>query len=295
MTLTRPGAAARAYSSLKMTCSVMVAPRPPCSTGQPRQVQPPPASTFSQRRRTSKPKVSSPEPPRPPSSANSPTRCSCRKSRTSWRNATSSGRSRRSIAGERSEAGTPDLTGRQITAGAAVHAGGVGADGRRRHLPAARRDAGGGPPGPEVVQPPVGRVARRQVGGEVAEAGGLAGHGRRLGEPAGGLTQRERARGSCPPRGPAATGRPWCPERRGTPSCSRTPRRAGAPGWSAPPWPIDHARDGLGHLLPARAEAPRTGVAVAIDRHHHDAGPRARPAPRARSRAAPASRRDSPG
>ena len=29
MTLTRPGAAARAYSSLKMTCSVMVAPAAP--------------------------------------------------------------------------------------------------------------------------------------------------------------------------------------------------------------------------------------------------------------------------
>ena len=96
----------------------MVAPRPPCSTGQPRQVQPPPASTFSQRRRTSKPKVSSPEPPRPPSSANSPTRCSPRKARTSWRNATSSGRSRRSIAGERSQAGVPDLTGRQMRAAA---------------------------------------------------------------------------------------------------------------------------------------------------------------------------------
>ena len=49
MTLTRPGAAARVYSSLKMTCSVMEAPRPPCSVGQPRQVQPPSASTFSQR------------------------------------------------------------------------------------------------------------------------------------------------------------------------------------------------------------------------------------------------------
>ena len=41
MTLTRPGAPARAYSSLKMTCSVMDAPRPPYSAGQPRQVQPP--------------------------------------------------------------------------------------------------------------------------------------------------------------------------------------------------------------------------------------------------------------
>ena len=41
MTLTRPGAPARAYSSLKMTCWVMEAPRPPYSTGQPRQVQPP--------------------------------------------------------------------------------------------------------------------------------------------------------------------------------------------------------------------------------------------------------------
>ena len=79
MTETRPGAAARAYSSLKMTCWVMVAPRPPCSTGHPRQVHPPSARTFSHRRRTSKPKVSSPEPPRPPSSANSPTRFSSRK------------------------------------------------------------------------------------------------------------------------------------------------------------------------------------------------------------------------
>ena len=34
--------------------------------------------------------------------------------RTSWRNATSSGRSRRSIAGERSQGVAPDLTGRQI-------------------------------------------------------------------------------------------------------------------------------------------------------------------------------------
>ncbi len=98
MTLTRPGAAARAYSSLKMTCSVMDASRPPYSSGQPRQVHPPSASTLSQRRRASKPKVSSPEPPLPPSAANSPTRCSWRKQRTSRRNATSSGRSRRSIA-----------------------------------------------------------------------------------------------------------------------------------------------------------------------------------------------------
>ena len=36
----RAGAAARAYSSWKMTCCSSVAPRPPCSAGQPRQVQP---------------------------------------------------------------------------------------------------------------------------------------------------------------------------------------------------------------------------------------------------------------
>ena len=46
-TLTRPGALARTYSSLKMTWWAMDAPRPPYSTGQPMQVQPPAASTFS--------------------------------------------------------------------------------------------------------------------------------------------------------------------------------------------------------------------------------------------------------
>ncbi len=65
-TLTRPGALARTYSSLKITWWAMEAPRPPCSTGQPMPVQPSAASTFSHSSRVSNPKVSSPEPPRPP-------------------------------------------------------------------------------------------------------------------------------------------------------------------------------------------------------------------------------------
>ena len=39
-TLTRPGAWARTYSSLKMTWWAMEAPRPPCSTGHPMPVHP---------------------------------------------------------------------------------------------------------------------------------------------------------------------------------------------------------------------------------------------------------------
>ena len=55
MTLTRPGASARTYSSLQMTCWEMDAPRPPYSAGQPKPVQPASASTFSQCRRVSNP------------------------------------------------------------------------------------------------------------------------------------------------------------------------------------------------------------------------------------------------
>src|SRR5271166_1475252 len=99
-TLTRPGAPARTYSSLKITCWAILAPRPPCSAGQPRQVQPAAASSRSQRSRVSKPKVSSPEPPRPPRAAYSPTTWSVIHVRTSLRNDSSSGRSLRSIAPE---------------------------------------------------------------------------------------------------------------------------------------------------------------------------------------------------
>jgi len=55
ITLTRPGALAFTYSSLKMTWWAMDAPLPPYSVGQPRPVQPASASTFSQRRRVSNP------------------------------------------------------------------------------------------------------------------------------------------------------------------------------------------------------------------------------------------------
>ena len=98
-TLTRPGALARTYSSLKMTWWAMDAPRPPCSTGQPMQVHPSAASTFSHSSRVSNPKVSSPEPPRPPRAANSPVTWSDSQARISLRKASSSGRSRRSMVG----------------------------------------------------------------------------------------------------------------------------------------------------------------------------------------------------
>ena len=73
MWLTRPGASARAYSSAQMICWPTVALRPPCSTGQPRPIQPASPSRRSQRSRISKPISSSPGPPRPLRVANSPT------------------------------------------------------------------------------------------------------------------------------------------------------------------------------------------------------------------------------
>ena len=73
MWLTRAGACARAYSSAQITCWSIVAPSPPCSTGQPTPMKPALPSSCSQATRTSKPTSSSPGPPRPRSSAYSPT------------------------------------------------------------------------------------------------------------------------------------------------------------------------------------------------------------------------------
>ena len=67
----RPGRARRlrAYSSWKMTCCRSVAPRPPCSAGQPRQVQPAAASCRFQASRSSNASCSRPGPPAPRSPA----------------------------------------------------------------------------------------------------------------------------------------------------------------------------------------------------------------------------------
>src|SRR5690606_14098708 len=73
---TRPGPPARAYSSKKITCCSMEAPRPPYSVGQPTQVQPPAARCCSQRLRSAGNICSSPGPPRNFSWANSPVRLS---------------------------------------------------------------------------------------------------------------------------------------------------------------------------------------------------------------------------
>ena len=70
--LTRAGASARAYSSWKITCCARLSPRPPCSRGQPRQVQPCSARCRSQARRSSKASCSLPGPPLPRRAANSP-------------------------------------------------------------------------------------------------------------------------------------------------------------------------------------------------------------------------------
>ena len=67
-----------------------LAPRPPYSVGQPTQVQPPAASCFSQARRSSMNAVSSPGPPRPRSTANSPASAASSHAATSRRNASSS-------------------------------------------------------------------------------------------------------------------------------------------------------------------------------------------------------------
>ena len=97
ITPTRAGALARTYSSLKITCCARVAPRPPCSFGQPRHVHPARPSTRSHSRLTSKPSCSWPGPPRPSSAANSPTLCSISQPRTSRRKASSSSLKRRSM------------------------------------------------------------------------------------------------------------------------------------------------------------------------------------------------------
>ena len=73
MWFTRAGASARAYSSAQMTCCASVAPRPPCTTGHPSPMNPARPSSRSHATRASNPKSSSPGPPRPRSSANSPT------------------------------------------------------------------------------------------------------------------------------------------------------------------------------------------------------------------------------
>src|SRR5437899_6804053 len=82
--LLRAGALARAYPSLKIPRSTIVAPRPPYSFGQPSPIQPASPSSFSQARPTSHPR-SSAGPPPPPRAAYSPRRCSPSQVRTSSR------------------------------------------------------------------------------------------------------------------------------------------------------------------------------------------------------------------
>ena len=94
--LTRVGASALAYSSLKMICSAKLAFRPPYSSGQSSPTHRSRPSSFSHSTRSSQ-AVSSDGPPPPPSSANSPTRWSASHVRTSSRNAASAGVSRKSI------------------------------------------------------------------------------------------------------------------------------------------------------------------------------------------------------
>src|SRR4029453_13446843 len=94
--LTRVGASALAYSSLKMICSAKLACRPPSSSGQSSPTQRSRPSSFSHSTRSSHAE-SSAGPPPPPTSANSPTRCSASQVRTSSRNAASAGVSRKSI------------------------------------------------------------------------------------------------------------------------------------------------------------------------------------------------------
>src|SRR5205807_7752503 len=83
-------------SSLKISCWVMVPPRPPYSLGHPRPIEPASPSFFSHSRWTSQP-VSSAGPPPPPSAAYSPTRLSFSQERTSSRKASSSALQRKSI------------------------------------------------------------------------------------------------------------------------------------------------------------------------------------------------------
>src|ERR1700745_1478114 len=74
-----------------MTCRVRVAPRPPCSAGQPRQVQPAAARCRFQASRSSCRSCSRPGPPAPRRPANSPVRLASSHARTSARNSSSCG------------------------------------------------------------------------------------------------------------------------------------------------------------------------------------------------------------
>src|SRR6516165_10102793 len=74
-----------------MTCRIRLAPRPPCSAGQPRQVQPAAAKCWFQASRSSCRSCSRPGPPAPRSPANSPVRLAVSQSRTSARNSSSCG------------------------------------------------------------------------------------------------------------------------------------------------------------------------------------------------------------
>src|SRR6266699_302185 len=87
-----------------MTCWVRVAPRPPCSAGQPRQVQPAAARCRFQASRSSCRSCSRPGPPAPRRPANSPVRLASSHPRTSARNSSSCGvnRTRVSSSGRRS-------------------------------------------------------------------------------------------------------------------------------------------------------------------------------------------------
>src|SRR5690349_11037042 len=107
MWLTRAGACARAYSSAQMICWSSDAPRPPASTGHPSPMKPALPSSCSHATRTSKPTSSSPGPPRPFSSAYSPTTWSAshvatsrRKRSSSSVSSTSAMRSGRHLGGE---------------------------------------------------------------------------------------------------------------------------------------------------------------------------------------------------
>ncbi len=113
--LTRVGASALAYSSLKMICSAKLAFRPPYSSGQSSPTHRSRPSSFSHSTRSSQ-AVSSDGPPPPPSSANSPTRWSASHVRTSSRNAASAGVSRKSTATGLPRASSSARFGRYWTA-----------------------------------------------------------------------------------------------------------------------------------------------------------------------------------
>src|SRR6476619_2905825 len=88
-----------------MTCWSSVTSRPPYSRGHDRQVQPAAPSARSQARRSSKSACSSPGPPRPRTTANSPSSCPVSHSRASRRKRSSSSEKCRSTSGSLADHG----------------------------------------------------------------------------------------------------------------------------------------------------------------------------------------------